>query len=211
MRRVWYLKLILLLSATALLGGAGALATMGPDNARSILFHQIEWQELTAEQQSILKPLASRWATMKYSERERWRAMAERYKQLPPAEQKRIHGRMQRWAETTSTQRQVARANYRKFREKASPDKKQEAIAAWQNYAATQGLLEYAVDESAAADRGDAAKAALPVAGFEGGGRPDSCPPQEAPAGPRTEASTQCAGPQAAAPLQQAQAPAGNR
>lgn len=149
MRKVWYLKLILFF-AIGVLGGAGAFAMMAPDTARSLLFRHIEWQSLTADEQQILKPLAGKWATMKFAERERWHAIAERYRQMSPTEQKRIQKRMQRWAAATPAQRHAARSNYKKFKGKGAAEK-QEAIAAWQNYAAAQGMLDDASEKAAPA------------------------------------------------------------
>lgn len=137
---VRYLKFILLF-IIAVLGAAGAFATIAPDATRAVLFHEVDWRALSADEQQILKPLANRWASMKYVEREHWRALAVHYKQLPPAEQKRIQRRMQRWAAATPGQRHVARDTYKKFKEKA-PAEQKEAIAAWQNYAAAQGMLD---------------------------------------------------------------------
>ena len=147
MRSVWCLKFILLLVIAAL-GGAAAFATIAPDTARTLLFRQIDWQTLNPEEQQILKPLAGKWAGMKYVERERWRILAEHYKQLSPTEQKRIQKRMQRWAAATPGQRHYARSTYKKFKDK-QPAEKEEAIAAWQSYAAAHGMADEAGEKTA--------------------------------------------------------------
>lgn len=150
MRSVWCLKFIFL-SIIVALGGAAAFATIAPDTARSLLFRQIDWQALSPAEQEILKPLAGKWASMRYEERERWRILAEHYQQMSPTEQKRIEKRMQRWAEASSRQRHIARDAYRKFKGK-KPAEKEQTIVAWHNYAAAQGMLDDPDEKAAPAE-----------------------------------------------------------
>lgn len=70
------------------------------------------WQELTAEQQLSLKPLAAQWNTLGQTQKRKWIAIATGYPRLAPLEQAKMHNRMTDWVGLSSSQRAQARLNF---------------------------------------------------------------------------------------------------
>ena len=64
---------------------------------------------LTADQQQALAPLAAEWNKLGLQHKTKWLGIAKRYPAMQPEEQKRVQGRMQRWAKLTPEQRWQAR------------------------------------------------------------------------------------------------------
>ena len=56
------------------------------------------WNELNAQQQSILAPLADDWDGMTAVSRHKWLGISNRYDHLSADEQSRIQTRMHDWA-----------------------------------------------------------------------------------------------------------------
>ena len=90
------------------------------------------WQELTAEQQLSLKPLAAQWNTLGQTQKRKWIAIATGYPRLAPLEQAKMHNRMTDWVGLSSSQRAQARLNFEEAK-KMTPDEK---TASWQAYMA---------------------------------------------------------------------------
>ena len=90
------------------------------------------WQELTAEQQLSLKPLAAQWNTLGQTQKRKWIAIATGYPRLAPLEQAKMHNRMTDWVGLSSSQRAQARLNFEESK-KMTPDEKN---ANWQAYLA---------------------------------------------------------------------------
>jgi hypothetical protein len=88
------------------------------------------WAELSAQQKTILAPLASDWTSMGEIQRKKWVVITNRYAALKPDEQKRIQERMHDWAKLTPEQRMQARENMARA-QKLHPDQKN---AHWQQY-----------------------------------------------------------------------------
>lgn len=57
-----------------------------------------QWRELTPTQREVLAPLARQWGQMDDTAREKWLNVADRYKGLSPAEQRRVRERMAQWS-----------------------------------------------------------------------------------------------------------------
>jgi hypothetical protein len=70
------------------------------------------WAQLTAEQQTALKPMQADWAGLDANRKKKWLAVAQRYQTMSPADQARMHSRMSEWAKLTPNQRSAARDNY---------------------------------------------------------------------------------------------------
>lgn len=97
-----------------------AAATDGPD-----------WQALPVEQQRILAPIATQWASLDKASREKWLDVAKRYPSLPPQAQQRMQERMTQWARLPAEQRGEARLRYRNIQQ-LSPQELQRKWAAYQ-------------------------------------------------------------------------------
>ncbi len=91
------------------------------------------WAELTPAQKEILSPLEHDWNGMDTQRRKKWLKLAERYPQMTPEQQQRVHSRMREWLELTPEQRAQARERYKNM-EKLPPEKRQEIRNKWHQY-----------------------------------------------------------------------------
>lgn len=90
------------------------------------------WSELTASQQTSLKPLETLWDTLGEAHKRRWLALSKNYSALSTAEQRTLHGRMSEWAALTGRQRVQARLNFAEVKQLAPNERK----AKWEAYQA---------------------------------------------------------------------------
>jgi hypothetical protein len=90
------------------------------------------WNELNAQQQQSLAPLAATWRTLSESHKRKWLALSRNYHRMPPEEQARLHSRMGEWANLSPQQRTIARMNYAATQAVPANDKK----AKWEAYQA---------------------------------------------------------------------------
>jgi hypothetical protein len=93
-----------------------------------------QWASLTADQQQVLAPLAGEWNKLGLEHKTKWLGIAKRYPAMQPVEQKRVQGRMQRWAKLTPEQRWQAREQYRSIGKLA--DRREELRRYWAEYQA---------------------------------------------------------------------------
>lgn len=91
---------------------------------------QPDWSQLTAEQQTILAPLAKDWNSFDNKRRKKWLLTAKRYPGMKPEKQQRIQAQMRHWAELTPEQRRIARENYKKL-SKQPPEKREAVKRKW--------------------------------------------------------------------------------
>lgn len=94
-----------------------------------------QWASLTADQQTVLAPLAGEWNKLLPEQRSKWLGIAKRYPKMKPLGQKRVQNRMQKWAKLTPQQRAQAREQYRSIG-KFAPDRKEELRRYWAEYQA---------------------------------------------------------------------------
>ncbi|HEX2542846.1 MAG TPA: DUF3106 domain-containing protein [Caldimonas sp.] len=130
-------------AAAALLAAGGALVAAQPSRSggtppapSSLQAPQTEegvrWQSLTPEQRQTLAPLEREWPSIDSLRKQKWIALAARFKSLGPAEQARITTRMSEWARLTPAERGQARLRFEAAREVPAPDRN----ARWQAYQA---------------------------------------------------------------------------
>lgn len=123
------IKIILFAIAALAIGlGNPALATT---DVASVT--QPNWNQLTPDQRTILKPLADDWAAMGEFRRKQWLGIAKRYSTMSPDEKGRVDQRMKDWANLTPEQRRQARANYKSLKQVA-PDHKEDIKRKWDEY-----------------------------------------------------------------------------
>lgn len=72
------------------------------------------WKELTGAQREALAPLAKEWDTFERSRKLKWLDVANKYPQLSPDSQKRLHERMVEFVKLTPEQRRTARSNFQR-------------------------------------------------------------------------------------------------
>lgn len=90
------------------------------------------WKDLTPAQQQALKPLAERWDSLAAERKRKWLVISRNYPSLPPAEQAKLHNRMNEWVSLSLQQRNQARLNFAETK-KLTPEQKAEQ---WQAYQA---------------------------------------------------------------------------
>ncbi|HEY5293598.1 MAG TPA: DUF3106 domain-containing protein [Burkholderiales bacterium] len=94
---------------------------------------QLDWPQLTPEQQQILAPLSSDWNNFDDRKRKKWLLLAKRYPKMKPEAQQRLQTQMKDWAKLTPEQRRIARENYKKLA-KQPPEKREAVKQKWQEH-----------------------------------------------------------------------------
>ena len=84
---------------------AAPLAAQPPTTAVIGTPPQPGWSLLSAQQKTILAPLAGEWDRMENIRRKKWLGIAERYPAMKPDEQRRVQERMREWARRESPER----------------------------------------------------------------------------------------------------------
>jgi len=72
------------------------------------------WKELTPAQREALAPLVNEWDGLDRSRKLKWLDVANKYPQLSPEGQKRLHERMVEFVKLTPEQRNTARTNFQR-------------------------------------------------------------------------------------------------
>ncbi|MBL8432100.1 MAG: DUF3106 domain-containing protein [Dechloromonas sp.] len=112
---------------------AAPLAAQPPATAVLGTPPQPGWSLLSAQQKTILNPLAAEWDRLDNIRRKKWLGIAERYPAMKPEEQQRMQDRMREWANLTSEQRAKVRDSYKEFNQLPS-EQKQTVKQKWEAY-----------------------------------------------------------------------------
>lgn len=127
--------LLAILACAALLGCAGEAVAQGAKPAPAapaVREDGVRWQSLTPAQREALAPLEHDWPTIDAPRKQKWLALAARFKTIPPEERARIQTRMAEWAKLTPAERTQARLRFEEARQMPAPDRS----ARWQEYQA---------------------------------------------------------------------------
>jgi hypothetical protein len=125
----------------------------------------VRWQSLAPAQREALAPLERDWPSIDAPRKQKWIALAGRFKTLSPDERTRITARMAEWAKLTPAERGQARIRFEEARQVPAPDRS----ARWQAYQALppeqrQLLAARAASAAASGARDNAlSKAAKPM------------------------------------------------
>lgn len=92
----------------------------------------VRWHSLTPAQREALAPLEHDWPTIEAQRKQKWIALAGRFKTLSPEERGRITARMTEWARLTPAERGQARLRFEEARQVPATDRS----ARWQAYQA---------------------------------------------------------------------------
>jgi Protein of unknown function (DUF3106) len=92
----------------------------------------VRWQALTPAQREALAPLERDWPGIDASRKQKWIALAARFKTLSPEERARINERMVEWAKLTPAERGQARLRFEEARQLPVPDRSER----WRAYQA---------------------------------------------------------------------------
>jgi hypothetical protein len=72
------------------------------------------WKDLSPAQRDALAPLANDWDKFERNRKLKWLDVANKYPQLSPESQKRLHERMVEFVKLTPEQRRTARTNFQR-------------------------------------------------------------------------------------------------
>ena len=114
------------------------------------------WQALTADQRDILAPLEAEWPRLPTVSRQKWLALAGRYRALPPIERERISSRMQEWVRLSPEERGRTRLTF----EEAKQVPLGRRQARWEQYQALSADERQRFEAEAAARHDAALRAA---------------------------------------------------
>lgn len=89
--------------------------------------------QLSAQQKTILAPLAKDWDKMENIRKKKWLLIAGRYPSMHASEQQRMQFRMLEWATLTSEQRAQVRDTYKDFKH-LPPEQKRLVRQKWEAY-----------------------------------------------------------------------------
>lgn len=70
------------------------------------------WSELSADQQSALRPLKKTWTELSDVQRRKWIAVIKNFNKLSAQDQEKIQDRMEDWASLKPSERERARDNF---------------------------------------------------------------------------------------------------
>jgi len=120
----------------------------------------VRWHNLTAAQREALAPLERDWPTIEAPRKQKWIALAGRFKTLTPEERSRITARMTEWARLTPAERGQARLRFEEARQVPATDRS----ARWQAYQALppERREEFAARAAHAASAASASAGARP-------------------------------------------------
>jgi hypothetical protein len=125
----------------------------------------VRWLSLTEAQRQTLAPLEAEWPSIDALRKQKWIALAARFRTLRPDERARITARMAEWARLSPSERGQARLRFEAAREVPAPDRN----ARWQAY---QALPADARQQFAARAASSASPAADPSRRDGSAGRP---------------------------------------
>jgi hypothetical protein len=91
-----------------------------------------EWNELTASQKLALQPLSENWRYLGDASKRKWIALSVNFNSLAPAEQLKLHARMNDWVALSQQERTQARLNFAKSKQVPQSHKS----ASWEAYQA---------------------------------------------------------------------------
>lgn len=117
------------------------------------------WESLSAEQRSVLAPLAGQWSQMDAGSRDTWAAVARRYPAMDTVEQQRLRERMRDWAALSPAERQRVHDGF-VAAQRVSPEQRQ---LKWEQYQALSAEQRQALQDRAIRRQAEAASAPAPT------------------------------------------------
>ncbi|GAC1354356.1 MAG: hypothetical protein NVSMB34_05970 [Variovorax sp.] len=103
------------------------------------------WNDLTAEQQQALEPLAPHWNTLSAAHKRKWLALSRNYASMTADDQTTLHSRMIEWAALSNLQRAQARLNFAEVKRIPADERK----IKWEQYQALSEEKKRELAESA--------------------------------------------------------------
>jgi len=106
------LTLLCFLSTNSVLAQDSATAKKASTVSEAKKPNQLDWQQLSPLQQTVLASLESDWSSFTPASKTKWLKVADRYPAMTTAEQERLQARMAAWAKLPQKDRRIARDNY---------------------------------------------------------------------------------------------------
>lgn len=131
-------RIVLICCASWAVAG-GALA-QSPASAASASVAKPEvaskplWKELSAAEQTALRPLAANWDSMAVGQKRKWQSVAKDFDKLPAEQQTKMHARMTEWIALSPKQRADARINFAENRQLTDGLTPEQRKVQWQAY-----------------------------------------------------------------------------
>lgn len=130
-----------LLLLASLVTGSAAFAQIATTSAKAPVAaakseapSKPSWKDLSASEQTALRPLAANWDSMGISQKLKWQSVAKDFDKLPVAQQSKMHTRMAEWAALSPKQRADARINFAEHRQLTDGLTPEQRKAQWQAY-----------------------------------------------------------------------------
>lgn len=114
---------------------------------------------MDSAQQKALAPLSKSWDSLSEGQKRKWISIARTYRELPAADQEKMHSRMVEWAALTPKDRELARLNFAQTKDVAKTDR----TSTWEAYQALSPEEKQKLASSAASKPVGAAVAPKPV------------------------------------------------
>jgi uncharacterized protein DUF3106 len=127
----------LLVACAMALAGGGLAVAQGPHPAAAAPVSTpreegVRWQALTSAQREALAPLERDWPGIEAQRKQKWIALAARFKRISLEERARITQRMVEWAKLTPAERGQARLRFEEVRQLPGRDRQER----WKAYQA---------------------------------------------------------------------------
>ena len=116
-------------------GGSFALSAKDGQKkapAKTIDSTKPEWTELTTSQKLALQPLRDNWRYLGDTSKRKWIALSVNFNSMVPAEQLKLHARMNEWVALSLQERSQARLNFAQSKQVPQSHKS----ATWEAYQA---------------------------------------------------------------------------
>ena len=110
------------------------VGTNAPASAKTVGANQPLWKELSASEQTALRPLGANWDAMGLGQKRKWLSVAKDFDKLPAAQQAKMHTRMTEWTALSPQQRADARINFAQNRELTDGLTSEQRKVQWQAY-----------------------------------------------------------------------------
>lgn len=118
-------RLLPLVGAGLMAWSLGAVAQVASDRSPA-------WSALNPAQKAALAPLASDWAGIDATRRQKWLEVAAKFPSMPADERARVQARMAEWARLSPSERAGARLQFQEVRKLPAEERQ----AKWQAYQA---------------------------------------------------------------------------
>lgn len=120
-------------------------AAVPPSRSRPAAAGGPAWSSLSAAQRNALRPLQREWAEIDAARKQKWLEVAQRFPQLAPQEQARLHTRMAQWVRMSPEERRNARLTFQEAQQ-LPPQVRQDR---WAEYLALSELERQQLAEQA--------------------------------------------------------------